>query len=131
VDDFIALAQGSSARANRVRRILLHTIDEAFRPNDASDPEGRREIVSIKKLLKGDACWSTLKVVLGWLIDSVRQTIELPPHRQARLLEILTEVRGRSRVSLKIWYRLLGELRSMVLAIPGGRGLFSHLQLAL
>jgi hypothetical protein len=110
VDDFIALAQGSPARANRIRRILLHTIDETSRPNDSSDPDGRREIISLEKLLKGDACWSTLKVVLGWLIDSVHKTIELPPHRQLRLLEILTEVRGRSRVSVKVWHRLLGEL---------------------
>jgi hypothetical protein len=72
VDDFIALAQGSHARVNCIRRILLHTIDAAFRPNDSLDPEGRREIISLKTFLKGDACWSTLKVVLGWLIDSVR-----------------------------------------------------------
>jgi hypothetical protein len=25
------------------------------------------------------------------------------------------------------WHRVLGELRSMALAIPGARGLFSHL----
>ena len=29
-----------------------------------------------------------------------------------------------------IWYQVLGELRSMGLAIPGGRGLFSALQRA-
>ena len=69
--------------------------------------------------------------MLGWLIDSVWKTIELPPHRHEWLLDIRQEVRGRTQVSLKRWYRLLGELRSMVLAIPGGQGLFSHLQRAL
>jgi hypothetical protein len=53
-------------------------IDETFRPNDSSDPDGRREIISLKKLLKGDACWSTLKVVLGWLIDSDKEYRRIP-----------------------------------------------------
>ena len=35
------------------------------------------------------------------------------------------------RVSTKAWHKLLGELRSMVLGIPGGQGLFSQLQLVL
>jgi hypothetical protein len=83
VDDFIALVaqqEGSPAHANRgICRILLHTIDGPFRPNDSSNPEGCRKVISLKKLLNGDACWSTLKVVLlvGWSIDdSVRKTIE-------------------------------------------------------
>jgi hypothetical protein len=38
---------------------------------------GRNQFLS-KKLLKGDGCWTTRKVVLGWLLDTVRQTIELP-----------------------------------------------------
>jgi hypothetical protein len=36
--------------------------------------------------------------------------------------------RGRRRVATKQWYQLLGELRSMTPAIPGGMGVFSHLQ---
>ena len=35
------------------------------------------------------------------------------------------------RVSVAKWHRVLGELRSMTLAIPGARGLFSHIQAAL
>jgi hypothetical protein len=65
-DDFIALAQGSP------HRILLHTIDKTFRPNDSSDPEGHREIISLKNLLKGDACWSTLKVAYPGLANRFR-----------------------------------------------------------
>ena len=32
------------------------------------------------------------------------------------------------RIAAKSWHKVLGELRSMVLAIPGGKGLFSTLQ---
>ena len=34
---------------------------------------------------KGDAWWSTRKVILGCLIDTLEGTIELPPHRRDRL----------------------------------------------
>ncbi|KAL7524573.1 hypothetical protein ACHAWF_001001, partial [Thalassiosira exigua] len=69
--------------------------------------------------------------MLGQLLDTARGVIELPPHRAQRLQEALAEVTGKRRISLRVWRRLLGELRSMVVALPGGEGLFSHLQAAL
>ena len=68
---------------------------------------------------------------MGWLVDSIRGTIHLPPHRVERLQEMLADLEGRRFVSLKDWRQLLGELRSMLVAIPGAEGLFSHLQAAL
>ena len=44
---------------------------------------------------------------------------------------ILATTLASRRVSTKAWHKLLGELRSMVLGIPGGHGLFSQLQLVL
>lgn len=126
VDDIIGAAQ-LLPRANDTRRLVLHTIDQVFRPNDAHDMR-RAEPISRTKLDKGDGAWSTSKTILGWDIDTVAQTVTLPSHRGQRLLDILADVLGRSQVSKKQWQRLLGELRSMVLAIRGGEGLFSQLQ---
>ena len=88
VDDFIALAQEykttkkkrrpALANSRRVRRILLHAIDDVFRPLDQADSPFRREPVSLKKLKKGDCSWSTVKEVLGWVINTVDMTIHLP-----------------------------------------------------
>jgi hypothetical protein len=131
VDDEIVLGQGSSARLHRLRNILLHVNDAVLRPNDAADRARlRAEPISEKKLLKGDGNWSTRKTILGWVVDTVAKTISLPPHRSDRLLSILSDLHGRRRVSTRKWHRLLGELRSMCLALPGGPGLFSHLQAA-
>ena len=129
VDDFIKLAQGWS-NALRVRRSTFHTIDEVFRPNDDHD-QGRKEPISTKKLSKGDDFWSVQKVILGWLIDSAQKTISLPKHRQERLTSLLDRVVKRKRVSVHEWQCLLGELRSMSLALPGANGCFSLLQHAL
>jgi hypothetical protein len=63
---------------------MLHTNDMVFRPNDEDDErEERRQPISLKKLLKGDACWATRKILLGWLIDTLKGTIELPQHRRS------------------------------------------------
>jgi hypothetical protein len=88
--------------------------------------------VSIKKLRKGDCSWNVIKIVLGWLLNTVSMTIEIPLHRQERLAEILSSIPvTQKRLSVKKWHKLLGELRSMALALPGSRGLFSAMQLAL
>jgi hypothetical protein len=129
MDDFILLSQ--LPRPDRVvaRRTVFECIDSVLRPISDGDNPFRKEPNSTKKLAQGDAAWSTRKVILGWLFDTVERTIELPPHRIERLQEILASVpRHQNRTSRQKWQRLVGELRSMILAIPGGRGLFSQLQ---
>jgi hypothetical protein len=86
----------------------------------------------VKKLRKGYAKWSTTKQMLLWLIDTVQSTITLPPHRLERLHTLLASITpDQHRVSIKKWQQMLGELRAMAIAIPGARGIFSHLQAAL
>ena len=146
VDDFVAAAQQNAptppARTTdtlppldnlrRIRRILLHAVDDVFRPLSPSDPPERREPVSLKKLREGDCSWGTIKLVLGWIIDTETLTIRLPPHRIQRLAEILDSIpRTQHRTSLKKWHAVLGELRSMSLALPGSRNIFSTMQNAL
>jgi len=131
VDDFIALAQGRRG-GRRVRRLLLHAVDDVLRPLDATDSPFRREPVSLKKLRNGDCSWATVKLVLGWIIDTESMTIHLPPHRVTRLAEILASIPvTQKRTSVKKWHKVIGELRSMSLALPGARNLFSHMQHAL
>lgn len=131
VDDEILVGQGPPSLLNRHRRRLLHLNDMVFRPNDEHDNDRRQEPVSLKKLGKGDACWATYKTILGWDVDTIRKTIELPLHRRERLLTILEEVRGRRRITVTEARKLLGEIRSMLLAVSGGSGFLSHLQFAL
>jgi hypothetical protein len=131
VDDFVAVAQGSSDDLNAVRNTLLHSIDAVFRPNQETDVT-RAEPVSLKKLDKGDASWKTTHTILGWDVDTRKKTIALPQHRIDRLYEILDSIPPhQKRIGVTKWHKVLGELRSMSIALPGSRGLFSHLQAAL
>jgi hypothetical protein len=129
VDDFIGLCQGGRNRRRTVKRHLLHSLDQVLRKLEPEDSQHRQEPASVKKLTKGDACWTTRKIILGWVVDTVAETVELPQHRVQRLQVILGSIRPHQRrVAAKQWHKVLGELRSMALAIPGARGLFSTLQ---
>ena len=78
VDDFIGLGQGSKRRLRNIRGTLFHCLDEVMRPLPPDDTKSRQEPASVKKLKKGDACWKTRKIILGWLIDTVAMTVQLP-----------------------------------------------------
>ena len=92
VDDEILLAQGTPPQLRHFKCQALHINDWIFQANDHHDnPTVCKEPISESKLLKGDACWSTTKVILGWTLDTLRGTIELPAHRKLRLNDILTE----------------------------------------
>jgi hypothetical protein len=88
--------------------------------------------VSLKKLREGDCSWGTLKLILGWIINTINMTIQLPPHRVEQLAEILASIPSTHRcTSVKKWHSILGELRSMALALPVSRNIFSTMQHAL
>ena len=128
VDDFIQVGQGRTARLRALRRHLLHCIDQILsQPMEGSK---RHEAVSLKKLLSGDGSWGTRKLILGWIVDTMRQTLELPPHRKQTLHDIFAELLTLRRVSAKKWRSFLGKLRFVSVAIPGSAGLFSALQWA-
>ena len=132
VDDFI-LAGQTKRHKQRVLRAALHSIDHhVLRPIAPADRPSRKAPVSVKKLSLGDACWATHKTVLGWDMDTRAETLNLPLHRLRRLYELLDKFPPtRRRAPISLWHQFLGELRSMEPALPGARGLFSTLQVAL
>lgn len=132
MDDFIQMSQSPKKDRRAVRRTLFECLDSVLRPLAPSDNPCRKEPNSVKKLKQGDGAWTTRKVILGWIMDTVQRTIELPPHRLERITELLDSIpTHQRRTSRKKWQQLLGEFRSMILAIPGGRGMLSQLQATL
>ena len=131
MDDFIQAMQGSPTQLRGYRRRLFNIIHRVFRPRDAQDPGHRKDPISLKKLQKGDAAWSTQKTILGWDVDTEQGTIQLTQRRVQRLHDILDSIGERQkRISTKKWHQVLGELRSMELAVPGLKSHFSTLQAA-
>jgi hypothetical protein len=120
-DDFVGMVQGSAKHQQHVNRILLTSLDEVLRRLDDQDNVYCQEPASVKNMLKGDA-WETRNIVLGWLLDACAMTIKLPAHRVTRLFELLDSIAPKQRrTTVNKWQKLLGQLRSMVLGIPGGK----------
>ena len=107
MDDFAQLGQGTPEQLCNLRHHLCwHSIDAILaRP---APGDNRHEAVSQKKLLQGDGSWSTQKLLLGWVVDSARQTIELPPHRKLELASLFHSLQDRQRISSKEWRKVLG-----------------------
>ena len=119
MDNFIALGQ-TNKTCGRVRNVLMQAIDQVFRPLDNMDDPYRTKPIPLKKLCKGDCSWETCKTVLGWIINTVDTTLQLPEHRIQRLGDILASIPAtQKRIATKKSHKILGELRSMSLALPG------------
>jgi hypothetical protein len=104
VNDFIALAQGSTQACQKVRDHLLTSMDQVFRPALTSEGQARQEPISVKKLAKGDTCWATRKEIFGWEINTVAETIQLPTWRLKQLHALLKDYpRTKRRVAVKKW----------------------------
>ena len=96
---------------------------------EPADPPEHQEPVSLKKLDKGDGRTSTRKTVLGWDINTCQLTIHLTKRHHQHLLDILNDILWtQKRISVDTWHKVLGEVQSMLLALPGSRGLYSTLQ---
>jgi hypothetical protein len=108
MDDYIQVGQGGPKRMRKLRRHLLEAVDQVLaQPGTESH---RNKAISLKKLRTGDGSWTTRKVVLGWFLDTVRQTMELPAHRKLLLANIFRDLQGQKRISWKTWERYLGQL---------------------
>jgi hypothetical protein len=73
VDDFLLMAQ-TFAQRREVMRAFLTAIDAVLRPLSLTDPVHRKEPASVKKMLQGDASWSTTERILGliWIHEPAR-----------------------------------------------------------
>ena len=92
VDDFISACQGTLCQHLAALQTIFNTINKVFCLLSSEDPPLQQEPISVKKLGKGDATWSTQKVVLGWILDTVHEAISLLQRRLDRLHSILANL---------------------------------------
>ena len=123
VDDFIGMVQSTDhAYLTKVTRSLLHAIENVF-PGPSISGSTMGPAISTKKLIdKGT--WETRKEILGWLIDGIARTIELPPKKsEAVLLELKAIRRSKAPISVSALRKIHGKLQFTSIALPCGKAL--------
>ena len=92
VDDLLGITQGNKDRQEEVKRALLHSLVDVLRPLSPTDLTTCQDPASLKKMKQGDSTWETQKILLGWVIDSVRENIHLLQHSRQTCDSLLWEV---------------------------------------
>jgi hypothetical protein len=133
VDGFL-LAAVQDATGNFLQRTAwatLHAIHSVFPTPKATGRIDAKDPISEKKLAKGDARWATLKEILGYWLDGIYRTVQLPPPRSDDLLKEVAAVLRKKRVPLKRFRSLSGCLQHAARILPSARAFFTPLNNAL
>jgi hypothetical protein len=111
VDDLTGMVPGIAHYRRHVKRVLLQSLDQVVRHLEPSHNPHIQEPTSLKKMLKGDATWATRKIILGWQLDTLAMTIQLPAHRVIQLFELLDYFApSQCRTTVVKCQKLFGEL---------------------
>jgi hypothetical protein len=107
-------------------KAMMHGIHDVFPPDeiDANDP------ISLKKLLKLEGEWSTLKELLGFDFDGDEKTMILGEGKREMLLEVLDRwdksAKGKMRpIELQELQSVVSKVSYAFKAIPAGKGLMT------
>ena len=100
IDNFIALIQTTNIdHITQLTRSLLNAISDIFPPPSVTGSKMGPPI-SVKKLIS-EGTWETRKEIIGWLLDGISLTIELPTTKYD---SILAELRAVRRLTLLKYY---------------------------
>jgi hypothetical protein len=133
VDDFLlaAVEDASGTFLQRTARATLHAIHSVFPTPAATGTPNAKDPISEKKLAKGDARWDPTKEILGYWLDGVSRTIQLPPSRAEDLLKEVKNILKKRRVPLKRFRLLAGRLQHAARILPAARAFFTPVNNAL
>jgi hypothetical protein len=133
VDDHImaAVEDSTGTLLRRTARATLHAIHSVFTAPGATTMEGAKDPISEKKLHKGDGRWDTTKEILGYMLDGIARTIQLPQDRADDLLKEVRAILKKKRVPLKRFRSIVGRLQHAARILPVAKAFFTPLYNAL
>jgi hypothetical protein len=133
VDDFLmaAVEDQKGELLEKAGRATLHAIHSVSPPPTADDPPGTKDPISEKKLKRGDAQWNPIKEVLGYELNGIDRTIQLPKAKSEALLKELRKVLRKQRIPLKRFRSLVGRLQHAARILPAAKAFFTPMNEAL
>jgi hypothetical protein len=133
VDDHImaAVEVSTGILLRRTARATLHAIHSVFTAPGEATMEGAKDPISEKKLHKGDGRWDTKKEILGYMLDGIARTIQLPKDRADDLLKEVRAILKKKCVALKRFRSIVGRLQHAARILPVAKAFFTPLYNAL
>ena len=130
VDDFIGYTNNPSKNhLLQISRAMIHGIHSIFPPPHITKHSGE-DPISEGKIAKGEGLWDTEKEVLGWIF-AADYTLRLPATKIQNTITMIRKLLKMSRPSLNKYQKLAGKLQHASFGLPGGKGLFSPIQMAM
>ena len=124
IDDFIAMIQCTDIpELTRLTRCILHGITDIFPPPDVSGSTMGPPI-STKKL-EDEGAWEIRKEILGWVLDGLHRTIQLPAKKCQALRDTLRQLRRTEYVKVNDLQKIQGRLQFTAIGIPLGKPLLA------
>jgi len=93
--------------------------------------EGAKDPISEKKLKKGDGRWDTKKEILGYILDGIARTVQLPQERADDLIKEVQAILKKKRVQLQRFRSIVGRLQHAARILPAAKAFFTPLYNAL
>ena len=75
------------------------------------------------KKIEEEGAWKTRKEILGWLLNGIQKTIQLPPDKCDKRIKILTELNEKNFATVKGLQSIQGKLQVASIGIPLGKPL--------
>jgi len=127
IDDiFAAFLERDAARGARMVPFALFLLGRPVQPGESL---AREDLLSIKKFI-AEATPSERKIVLGWVIDTRRLTIELPNNKHTAWTTMIHAILDSARASFTELEELIGRLNHAGFIIPLARHFLGRLRTA-
>ena len=108
-------------KIRRFTRCILKGITDIFpQPSETNSNIGPP--ISPKKL-EEDGPWEARKEILGWILDGIARTIQLPEKKCQKLIDKLRTVGRAKSITTKDLEKLQGKLQFASIGIPLGKPL--------
>ena len=79
----------------------------------------------------GAGIWDFYKEILGWDLDGIQYTIQIPPNKFRDICTLMRKLLKKLRVALNQFQKLASKLQHDHLGIPSGRSLFIPLYMSM
>ena len=87
--------------------------------------------MSEKKLDQDKGLWAYKKEILGWILDGQEYKIQLPPEKCDKICLLIRKMLWMHTPPLNKYQELAGKLQHTSLGIPGGKRLFTPIDMTM